>query len=115
MYRGSIQSYPFEAILIINPEINTRTLGSFKGIISIDLLAVCTPNSYSLVPASYSTAANGNYLALVGGSINGSSQTGSFLNVQTGTGFNACPTLYCGWDPSNPDITQESAWTAYTE
>ena len=115
VYRGSIQKYPFEAVFIVNPEINSNTHNAFKGIVSIDLLAVCTPNSSSLVPAAYSTAANGNFLSLVGGSINANSNSGSFLNESTGNGFSAYPTLYCGWDPSNPDITQESAWTAYTE
>lgn len=115
VYIGSIQNYPFEAIFIINPEINSNTLNAFKGVIGIDLLAVCTPNSSSLIPNALSTAANGNYLALVGGSINANSNSGSFLNESTGNAFKAYPTLYCGWDPSNPDITQESAWTAYTE
>ena len=75
-----------------------------KGQASIDLLAVndIVPRDGMTVRYPY---ANGNYLL------------GWCYAYSGGTSITALlgRFVYVGWDPSNPDITQESAWTAYTE
>lgn len=76
-----------------------------KGQAPIDLLAVNIVAPYEGM-AVWHPYANGNYLlgwfyAYSGGNTTITVLLGRFI--------------YIGWDPSNPDITQESAWTAYTE
>jgi len=66
-----------------------------KGMVDIDFLASAVTNDSSQLN-SCKPYANGNYIL-------GCKDFGQ--NMQ----------YYIGWDPSNPDITQESAWTAYTE
>lgn len=73
-----------------------------KGKVDIDLLAV--NNTYGASGLTIgSTYANGNYLCIYSRDVTSSSE-----KEKSGA-------IYCGWDPSNPDITQESAWPEYTE
>jgi hypothetical protein len=74
-----------------------------KGQTLIDLLAVNTVSPYNALSPKQ-PCANGNYL-LVYMYIYTTSTNINYLNNRF---------IYIGWDPSNPDITQESAWTAYT-
>lgn len=108
-YSGDINLYPFSALNI--SLYNSVAHNYAKGAVSIDFLAWNSPSSLSSIPNINSTKANGNYLCVT--AINGSSYYVYGLN--SGYQSNIYPTLYCGWDPSNPDITQESSWTAYTE
>jgi len=76
------------------PLLNSDGITS-KGEIDIDLMACNVTNGYASLK-SCGAYANGNYL----------------LACKDYSGYQQ---YYVGWDPSNPDITQESAWTAYTE
>jgi len=104
---------PYESVKISplnyglpNNLINSNGILS-KGIAPIDFLAVnnVLPHTNILPWNKY---ANGNYLCVFKYMYNSSSthmaNTDLFSKI-----------VYVGWDPSNPDITQESAWTAYTE
>lgn len=75
-----------------------------KGTVSVDILAV-----NNIVPSSnisvWQTYANGNYLL-----IHYYYNTGTINNNYHM--FNRF--IYCGWDPSNPDITVDASWPAYT-
>lgn len=75
-----------------------------KGQAPIDLLSVNIVVPYNGI-ALWRPYANGNYLA------------GWYYAYPSGdtTEVLRGRFVYIGWDPSNPDITQESAWTAYTE
>lgn len=109
IYSGDMNYYPFAALSIYS--LNSVYHNYYKGTVSVDFLAWNSPSSSSQLPTLKSTKANGNYLCLV-------FPTGTnSMNVAFFDGSSAYvhPVLYCGWDPSNPDITQESAWTAYTE
>lgn len=117
-YNASINSYPFQALSVYGVA-NTVTGVKGKGTISVDLLAVNFPGfGQGLYPANFSTMANGNYLTVHhAGSATTSSQYGIEIK-----GLNSDMTasvydiaLYVGWDPSNPDITQASAWSLYDE
>lgn len=101
---------PYEQV-VITPGVN-RTAGTFinndgilsKGRVNIDLLA--TNNVFPTTNfVGGATFANGNYL-YIGGVVTTSADAATRPLSRI---------YYCGWDPSNPDITQESAWTEYTE
>lgn len=108
----SIQNYPFQSISVFDVK-NTASSSTGKGTIAVDLLALNLPGkNQGLVPSVYSTMANGNFLCIR--AISGTSYlTFSGFNQLDNLQWNAA--VYCGWDPSNPDITQPSAWTEYTE
>lgn len=116
IYGTAISDYPFQALSVYGVT-NSVTGVNGKGTISVDLLAVNFPGSgQGLYPANFSTMANGNYLTVHHG---GSTTPGSGLGISC-KGFNSdMPAneydiaLYVGWDPSNPDITQASAWQLY--
>lgn len=74
------------------PLLNSDGITS-KGEIDIDLMACNVTNGYASLKACGSYA-NGNYL----------------LGCKDYSGYQQC---YVGWDPSNPDITNENSWTAY--
>lgn len=111
MFTGSIQYYPFESIAVLQSTANSLYLNMAKGIISVDLISISTPMASSEIPAKKRTAANGNYLAVIAGRL---STSNSWGNLNSSASISLFPIVYIGWDPSNPDITQESAWTAYT-
>lgn len=86
-----------------------------KGIVSIDFLAYNVFTRSQDLPAAYAVVANGNYMCA--SNVTSTSLKPYPLNklYTTSSGPKFFPVLYIGWDPSNPDITQESAWTEYTE
>lgn len=106
-YNGSPDTYPFESVILTTngarsqaPHLNNDGITS-KGSFSVDLLACNGTYSYSNYD-TWKTAANGNYIVA-----RFKQATPSYLTQPC--------VYYVGWDPSNPDITSESAWTAYTE
>jgi hypothetical protein len=109
-YSSSPQEYPFQSIMVFGIT-NDGAKPSGKGALNIDMIAVNFPGAnQGIVPSLYSTVANGNYLCV-------NSVTGTYyfkikpLNTSDDISWNAA--MYVGWDPSNPDITQASAWTEY--
>jgi hypothetical protein len=107
-YTGMVQEYPFQSLTVFGP--GNACFG--KGVVNIELLAANMQNdSASIAPLPASSAANGNYLCV--------SNTSSISYLPINKRANASPSfsaytaLYVGWDPSNPDITQASAWTEY--
>lgn len=110
-YFTSIENYPFQSICACNIG-NSVTGVSGKGTILIDFLSVNFPGTnQGLVPNVYQSVANGKYLCI--NSITGTSYY-SATSLNAGS-FSVNAAMYVGWDPSNPDITQASAWTEYTE
>ena len=109
-YSSSPQEYPFQSIMVFDvTDDGARPSG--KGALNIDMIAVNFPGAnQGIGPSLYSTVANGNYLCV-------NSITGAYyfkikpLNSSTDIALNAA--MYVGWDPSNPDITQASAWQLY--
>lgn len=105
---------PYEAaILCANNKNNEKSAAQMlntdgiltKGQAPIDLLAVNVVTPYNGM-ALWHPYANGNYLL------------GWFYVYsadKTSTTVLLGRFIYIGWDPSNPDITSEDAWTAYTE
>lgn len=83
-----------------------------KGRVKPELLAINTPCPGSTMGTMtyYTPYCNGNYLLIM--LMWHTSGTGSAI-PDNGSDFANCA-LYCGWDPSNPDITQSSAWDEYT-
>ena len=79
-----------------------------KGSVSVDLLAtnivISNETNYDMTYVNnLKPCGNGNYLCLTKTRV-----TNSYPYwIRAGI-------LYCGWDPSNPDITQESAWPVYS-
>ena len=109
-YSSSPQEYPFQSIMVFGIT-DDGAKPSGKGALNIDMIAVNFPGAnQGIVPSLYSTVANGNYLCV-------NSVTGTYyfkikpLNTSDDISWNAA--MYVGWDPSNPDITQASAWTEY--
>jgi len=112
-YSGNMQEYPFESIYVFNvPNSESNVYG--KGTLKVDLMSVNLQNrSNHVVPTVYSTVAGGNYLTVR--NITDSSFGYIFNRVNASSDLTVHVAIYCGWDASNPDITQESAWTEYTE
>ena len=111
-YIGNMQEYPFESLYVWDV-VNSQTNVSGKGTLKIDLISVNFPGANNnIVPNVYSTVAGGNYLAFR--KLSGSYYY-TFNKVNGTADITANVAIYCGWDASNPDITQESAWTEYTE
>ena len=112
VYSTSVQEYTFQSLQVFGVQ-NTAPATSGKGSISIDFMAINFPGAnQGLVPTVYSTFANGNYLVVR--RVSGSYYLSSYIyNAYDTVQWNAA--LYVGWDPSNPDITQASAWSEYTE
>lgn len=112
-YGTTVQEYPFQALTVFNI-LNSTTKTQGKGTVSVDLLSMNFPGTnQGLEPDIYGTYANGKYLC-----VRKTTGTNYFqiapLNFPTQTQrWNMA--LYVGWDPSNPDITQASSWTEYTE
>lgn len=104
IFAGSPQAFPFESVTLkaLNDRVQAPFLNgdgiSSKGTFDISLLSANSAAPYTLVSAMQ-TYANGNYLLALQRRANGNNQTN----------------YYVGWDPSNPDVTNDSSWTAYTE
>lgn len=111
-YIGNMQEYPFESLYLYDVA-NSQTNVSGKGTLKIDLISVNFPGANNnIVPNVYSTVAGGNYLTFR--TLSGSNYY-TFVQVNGTSNITSNVAIYCGWDASNPDITQESAWTEYTE
>ncbi len=103
---------PYEAAVIIpifkssgrpNDQPLNRDGIMTKGEAPIDMMATNIIYPYNnIIPQA--TYANGNYL-----------NVWKYVTSNYGADSSRLGKIfYIGWDPSNPDITQESAWTAYT-
>lgn len=107
---NSVDNIPYESVtmttgmtlLPANGGINSDGIIT-KGSTSIDMLAQNVVIPYSNINPKV-TCANGNYLNVY-----------DYVYTIQDEFFVLSRFYYIGWDPSNPDITQESAWTAYTE
>lgn len=108
-FGGSPESIPYESVELTagctrstEPFLNSDGICS-KGAFNIDLISA---NSYynNTAYSMMNTAANGNYLLVYRSSDTVSGAT-SIVYSQVN--------YYVGWDPSNPDITSDDAWTAY--
>ena len=94
---------------------NSTYNNSAKGTVYIDFIAYNYCDTLASLPAPYRIVANGNYMC-ASNFTSSSGLTQEPLNgiYTTSSGPKYFPVLYVGWDPSNPDITQQSAWTEYT-
>lgn len=111
LWTSAINAYPYQSITFY--AVLTNESGVFnKGSISIDLFACNMNTSSANVPANYTIAANGNYLRIASNT-SGNVGIGTINNVNIDS-VRQNTMLYVGWDPSNPDITQASAWVEYT-
>lgn len=111
-YAGQAPAYPFQSVTAFSVICDSVTKTSARGVIKSELLSINYPPSSSSV-SKFSTWAGGKLLALYTHtksapvSLFGASNTPNDQQFQTYV-------TYVGWDPSNPDITQASAWTEYT-
>lgn len=106
IYNGSPDAYPFESVILTTngtrsaaPCLNNDGITS-KGSFNVDLLACNGTYSYSNFD-TWKPAANGNYIVA------------RLKRSVPSYGTQPC-VYYVGWDPSNPDITADASWTAYT-
>ena len=106
---------PYCSIALGNVTYNAAGTGcDGKGNIDVEFIAsnVITGRSK---PSKGMAVSGGNYLCVYLRSY-GSSDPAPFATPGTlnwGNGLSTSFCLYVGWDPSNPDITQASAWTEY--
>lgn len=116
-FSGAVSEYPLQSVVIGNVE-NPITGCKAKGCIDVSLLALNFPHTDAQRASLFSPFANGKYLCVRNFSAISGYMAGDNWRVTTtlnsDIGKNA-KSLYVGWDPSNPDITQASAWTEYTE
>ena len=112
-YSSAVTDYPFQSLSVYGVY-NSSTKVYGKGILKLELLSISFQSATNLVPSIYSSVANGNLLC-----VNNITNTGFTTYAVNGNpsnyGLSTYPALYVGWDPSNPDITQASAWTEYTD
>lgn len=113
-YSGSMQAYPFQNMNVVTYKKNQNTNTYAKGVIKTELISMNTPPS-TAYPNMFTTTANGKYLVIYGYVPNDSIRLGANLDFEDAATFNSRNCLYVGWDPSNPDITQASSWTEYTD
>lgn len=116
IYYGNMQEYPYQCISVyLHETSNLYNNILYKGGVNIELLASNgQKNGSSSAPALLSTVAGGNYLTICMGT-GVSTYTYFLAEGPYSDSISAYRAVYCGWDASNPDITQESAWTEYTE
>lgn len=100
---------PYEGALLTPGFLRTLDLLNTDGILakgqaSVDILAVNNVYPYGNI-TPLSAYANGNYLCLHVYCYSGSTY-GTRMYSKT---------VYCGWDPSNPDITVDASWPVYSE
>lgn len=111
---ANIDKYPFCSVKTLGP-LDTRTNSYIRGTVNVDLLCTSAPETQE-TRAYGSTVANGNLL-FISSSSTSSSLAGYIPTYEVEfPGPRSCyVSIYVGWDPSNPDITQASAWTEYTD
>ena len=119
--RMSFYNYASDYVPYVSPVITNNTLRSYgadqlintngiysKGLIRSELLAINSPairGGQSLGIAAGNTYANGNYLCIRTLSPYYSSAVPQLVQGA----------VYCGWDPSNPPITQNTSYIEYTD
>lgn len=117
-FNGLIEQYPFQAIQTTS-SYNTATHIYGKGTLKIEFVAYNSSDNNA--KTLFSASANGNYLpvSVVQTAWTSNAVIRSLNTTQFTDGYNSLssgyPALYVGWDPSNPDITQSSSWTEYTD
>ena len=109
---ANIDKYPFCSVKTLGP-LDTSTNSYIRGTVSVDLLCTSAPETRETSPYG-STVANGNLL-FISSSSTSSSLAGYIPTYEAEfPGPKSCyVSLYVGWDPSNPDITQASSWQLY--
>lgn len=115
MFSGNIQDYPFQSVYVVAYKQNPTTLIYGVGTIKIELLAANFMPS-AQYPNHLTPVANGNFLAATSfsnGIPSGANQLCVTSGSVEGVSVSIPITYYVGWDASNPDITQSSAWTLY--
>lgn len=118
-YSGVVSKYPFQSVNAVSGSSNSS--GVFgKGTLKLEMLSYNA--NLSIAQTNFTTLANGNYLVACSDSVQWSGNNVTFRPLNSTkfsysqNAFNCgYPALYVGWDPSNPDITQASAWTVYTD
>lgn len=112
----SPQYYPFGSVSFVSAnEVGRNSI--YVGSAVIDFIASnISPIQQTNRLQAY---AGGNYLFVATGNYTQSLpyEKKAFTSYQTilSSELKGYPALYVGWDPSNPDITQSSSWTEYTE
>ena len=112
-YGSAVSDYPFQSLSVYGVY-NTSTKVSGKGTLKLELLSISFQGAKNLVPSIYSSVANGNFLC-VNNMTSATFTTYTLNGNPSNYGFSTYPALYVGWDASNPDITQASAWSLYDE
>lgn len=112
-YGSAVSDYPFQSLSVYDVyNSSTKVVG--KGTLKSELISISFQGATNLVPPIYSSVANGNLLC-----VNNITVTGFTTYALNGNPGNYAlvtyPALYVGWDPSNPEITQASAWSLYDE
>lgn len=132
VYDGVVEAYPFQSLYLSYIR-NGQTGCYAKGIFDVSMLSWNTQlQGASGVPDILKPVANGNYLAqncassanewAVPGTVSSAIAYGKAIRALNrwryanhfGIHSQGWPACYAGWDPSNPDITQSSAWTLYS-
>lgn len=105
---NSVDNIPYESATITTGVVSLPSNGGIngdgivtKGLTSIDMLAQNVVYPYSNINPKVAYA-NGNYLNVY-----------DYMYTVLDEFFILNRFYYIGWDPSNPDITSEDAWTAY--
>lgn len=112
-YSSAVTNYPFQSLSVYRVY-NSSTNSYGKGTLKLELLSISFQGSALLVPSIYSKVANGRLLCA--NNMTSAGFTTYALNGNPSNyGLSLYPALYVGWDPSNPDITQSSSWTEYTD
>lgn len=107
----NIQAYPFQSVSVKTWRTDETSKTIARGTVNVDLLAINYPES---LLTKFTTAANGKYLVLNGVDSPTNPPQKLFGQVSYPRDHNYYTIgVYCGWDPSNPDITQASAWQLY--
>lgn len=113
---GTMTSYPYQSLCVYDIY-NNETFVRGKGMIDVSFLAINFSVTGTAPANAYQVVANGNYLCLRN-CVNSTSSQSQYLVASSMNGTSQKVyysfAFYCGWDPSNPIITDASAWTEYT-
>lgn len=108
IFTQSPQEYPYQSVPVFCYNAQSKNYG--KGTLKLELIAENAENATPSSSSSFATVANGKYLTVLTGSVVVISALNEIIGIP-----NSYFRLYVGWDPSNPDITQASSWTEYTD
>lgn len=107
LFTPSPQEYPYQSVPVFCYNVQSKNMG--KGSLKLELIAENAENATPSTSANFATVANGKYLTALRGTV-------VAISALNDMGLpNSYFTIYVGWDPSNPDITQASSWTEYTD